>query len=92
MKTHILKASLALFGLSLCWSGCSGSPEASKARWQIQTVEYTGGTNYEMQFKQPVLLDTQTGRTWALNSDSTNHCYVWIPFTVRNQAGQPVTP
>jgi hypothetical protein len=45
-----------------------------------------------MVFKQPVLLDTQTGRTWALNSDHTNGWYVWTQFVVKNQAGQLVTP
>jgi hypothetical protein len=92
MKAHVIKASLALFGICLCLCGCSGSSDPAKARWQIQTVEYTGGTNYDMLFKQPVLLDTRKGRTWALNSDRTNQCYVWIPFIVRNTAGQPVTP
>jgi hypothetical protein len=92
MKTHLVKTSLGLFGICLWLSGCSGSSDAAKPRWQIQTVEYTGGTNYDMLFKQPVLLDTQTGRTWALSSDRTNQCYVWTPFVVRNLAGQPVTP
>jgi hypothetical protein len=92
MKTHITQAALAVSGIWLLLSGCSASPDSAKTRWQIQTVKYTGGTNYDMMFKQPVLLDTQTGRTWALNSDRTNGCYVWIPFTFRNAAGQPVTP
>jgi hypothetical protein len=92
MKTHVTKTAIALLGICLCLSGCSCSSDSSKARWQIQTLEYTWGTNEAALFKQPVLLDTRTGRTWALNSDRTNGYYVWIPFVVMHQPGQPVTP
>ncbi len=78
--------------LGICLSGCSTASDDSRGRWCIQTIEYSGGTNYSMNFKQPMLLDNKTGRTWALTTDDTNHCYVWVQSVVKDQVGQPVTP
>ncbi len=93
MKTHTTGLSLALLTACLWLAGCSTPSDSSKARWHIETVEYTcGTTNYSLLYKQPVLLDTRTGRTWALNSDPTNGCYVWLPFVFRSRSDLPVTP
>jgi hypothetical protein len=92
MKTQLPKAALVLLLACLCSFSCSVSSDSTKARWRIQTVEYATGTNYGIVVKQTFLFDTQTGRTWSLNSDPTNGYYVWIQCVFRDQVGRSVTP
>ena len=61
----------------------------SSARWQIQTIPYSVGTNYANIYQEPVLLDTKTGRTWSLSVNAETG-YMWRPFIVTNAPGKTV--
>ena len=55
-------------------SSCCSAP-----RWQVKTLEFTGGKNFSKIYKLPVLLDAESGRTWSLGSDEKGYEWQLIP-------------
>jgi len=80
MKNLFLIPLMAFASVGLLTSCCS-SP-----RWQVQTLQFTGGKNFSKNYKLPVLLDARSGRTWSLGSDEGG--YVWQIIPKTNDRGQ----
>ena len=81
-----MKYIAALFAITLFVSGC-----ATSSRWQIYQSEQTFGTNFEHTVHQPILLDTQTGKTWVYMWDSKGILF-WMPVEKTNAPIQKFMP
>src|SRR5215469_5284037 len=70
---------LVLMAFSPIAGGCS-----SASRWQIHDAICTCGTNYQVTAHETMLLDSQTGRSWALRWDEQK--FYWQQVVVTNSA------